>query len=97
MLTWPTKDPDELIDYTVNWADQVNGPRLILNELLTSCTFSVVSGSVTINRQSFVATGLGTVWLQGGTEGDMCVVLCRVVTNQGRNYDQSTKIRIRTR
>jgi hypothetical protein len=21
MLTWPTKDPDEVLDYKLNWAD----------------------------------------------------------------------------
>lgn len=95
MLSWPSKDPNEVLDYQVNWASADN-PRLETGETLLTSNFSVVSGDVVINSESFLATGLCTVWLSGGTADTACVILNRVTTSAGRTYDQSVKLRIRT-
>lgn len=94
MLTWPSKDPNEILDYQLNWADP-DDPRLETGETLLTSTFSVVSGDVVIDSSSFVGTGLTTVWLSSGTVGTACVILNRVTTSGGRTYDQSVKLRIR--
>lgn len=95
MITWPTKDPQEVLDYQLNWADQVNGPRLVTGELLTASTFILEQGTVVIQTQSFIAAGITTVWLTGGTTGEVCQLTNRVVTNQGRTYDKACRLRIR--
>jgi hypothetical protein len=97
VLTWPAKDPDEVLDYDVVWTD-----RLEDGEAILTSEFSVVSGTVTINT---VQTGVGfsgtvaKVWLQGGAAGEACVILNRMTTDNtpARIHDQSIKLRIRNK
>ncbi len=96
MITWPAKDPNEVLDYQLDWADADN-PRLVTAETLLTSTYSVVSGDVVINSSSFLASGLTTVWLSGGTVDTLCTILNRVTTSGGRTYDQTAKLRIRTK
>lgn len=96
MPRWPTKDPNEVLDYQINWADQDRDPCLEEGETLVSSTFSVVTGDVVIDSQDYVLTGLTTVWLSGGTDGERCEILNRVETSEGRIYDKTVKLRIRT-
>lgn len=94
MLTWPKKDPNEVLDYQLDWADE-DSPRLEDGETLVSSDFSVVEGTVVIDSESFAPSGLATVWLSGGAAGEKCVILNRVTTSEGRTYDQSVNLRIR--
>lgn len=95
MLSWPTKDPNEVLDYQLNWAN-ADDPRLETGETITSSTFSVEEGDVVIDSSSYVASGLTTVWLSGGTAGIRCTILNRIITSGGRTYDQSVRLRIRS-
>lgn len=95
MLTWPTKDPDEVLDYELDWADPET-PRLVSGETLLTSTWTVAEGDVVIDSDAFAPTGLATVWLSGGTAGQN-VLLNRVTTSGGRTYDQSVKLRVRSK
>ena len=95
MITFPAKDPEEVLDYQLNWADQVNGPRLVAGELLTGSTWVLDQGSVVIGVTSFTAAGVTTVWLSGGTIGELVILANTVTTNQGRTYEKTCKLRIR--
>jgi hypothetical protein len=95
MINWPAKDPDEVLDYQLDWADDER-PRLEAGETITSSAWSVVSGTVVIDDDDSVG-GVTTVWLSGGEAGEACVILNRVTTSEGRTYDQSCRLRIRTR
>ncbi len=90
MLSWPSKDPDEVLDYEIDWTD-----RLITGETITTSTFTVASGDVVKNSSAFVGP-ICTVWLSGGTAGTPCEILNRIVTSGGRTYDQTAKLRIRS-
>lgn len=96
MKSWPKKDPNEVLDYQVDWADE-DSSRLEDGETIVTSDFTVVEGTVVIDSEDFVATGLTTVWLSGGTDGEACVILNRITTSAGRTYDQSVKLRIRTK
>lgn len=96
MLTWPTKDPNEVLDYEVDWAAE-DEPRLETGETLVTSVFSVTEGTVVIDSDDFAPSGLATVWLSGGTDGEKCVILNRVTTSEGRTYDQSVTLRIRSK
>lgn len=86
----PTKDPNEVLDYQVDWSD-----RLGADEISTS-DFSVVSGTVTIDSEDSDTT-TATVFLSGGTLGETCQILNRIVTTGARTFDQTFSIRIATR
>jgi hypothetical protein len=87
VLAWPNKDPDEILDYIVDWTARLAGDTII------SSVFTVPVG-ITQNSAAFTATKT-TVWLSGGTLDSVYEVLNRVVTLGGRTMDQTVKIRIR--
>lgn len=96
MGTWPSKDPNEVLDYLVQWSNaDPELSRLDQGETLTASTFSVVEGDVVIDDDYFDAAGDATVWLSGGTAGLRCKVLNRVTTSANRIYDQTMIIRIK--
>jgi hypothetical protein len=96
MLQWPTKDPDEVLDYQLDWA-KAGESRLEDGETLVDSDFSIVSGTVVIDSSDFAPSGLATVWLSGGAAGEKCIILNRVTTSADRTYDQSVTLRIRSK
>ncbi len=95
MLSWPPKDPDEVLDYNVNWADPT-APVLADGETILEFEFFLADGSVTIDSQS-EADGICTAWVSGGVLGEVNVITNRVSTSGGRTYDQSVALRIRAK
>lgn len=89
MASWPPKDPDEVLDYQFDWSE-----RLEDGETISTSTFIVAAGTITLGATSF-AGGLTTVWLSGGTLGESCTITNRITTSGGRTYDESAKLRIR--
>ena len=91
MHVWPAKDPNEFLDYQVSWVD-----RLVTGETITASTFTVVSGDVTLSNPSY-ASGITTVWVASGTDGSTAEVLNRITTSAGRIYDETVKLKIRSK
>lgn len=93
---WPAKDPNEVLDYLVRWAN-----RMAAGDEISTVDFSVAEGSVALavgKPATFdVAAHTATVWLSGGTDGETCKVLCRITTTAGRTMDQTALLLIRTK
>lgn len=88
-LAWPNKDPDEVLDYVLDWSDRLDGDTIL------SSTWEVPTG---ITKDSDSATGdKATIWLSGGALGDNYTLVNRVTTAAGRTMDQSVKLKVRTR
>lgn len=86
---WPDKDPDDILDYQVNWA-----ARLLSGEAITGSTWVVPAG-ITQDDDEFTDT-TATIWLSGGTAGTTYNVVSRITTDQGRQMDQTTRIKVKT-
>lgn len=97
MLQWPEKDPNEVLDFELDWANP-DEPRLETGETLITSAWSVVTGDVVIDtgRTTFTPQGLSTLWLSGGTAGTKCILLNRVTTSEGRTYDKEVALRVKT-
>lgn len=91
MHVWPAKDPDEVIDYQFDWSD-----RLEDAETISSSAFSLAEGDVTLGAND-TAGAVTTIWLSGGTLGTVSIVTNRIITSEGRTYDESAKLRIRSK
>jgi hypothetical protein len=89
-LTWPDKDPDEVLDFQVDWSE-----RLDDGDVISTSTFTVPAG-LTLNSSSKTDTTT-TAWLQGGTLNSNYDVLNRIVTTGGRTMDQTIRLRIRAK
>ena len=89
MLKWPDKDPDEILDYQIDWTDRLAG------DTIASSTWVVPDGLTEASSSNTTATT--TVWLTGGTLDDDYEILNRITTTGGRTMDQTVKLRVRSK
>lgn len=87
-LKWPDKDPDDVLDYQVDWSG-----RLPTGDTISTSTWIVPAG-LTKDSDS-TSTKTTTIWLSGGTAGSTYSVTNRVVTTGGRTMDASVTLRLR--
>lgn len=92
IYTWPPKDPDEVLDYTHNWAS-----RLEAGETVTGVPEAVVAGDATlvVDETLMADATHQTVWLSGGTVGKTADISLRIDTSMGRTYEEGIKLPIR--
>ncbi len=87
-LSWPDKDPNERLDFHINWSNTLDG------DTITASDWIVPTG-ITQYSESATAT-VATVWLESGTEGERYSVLNRITTAGGRIFDQTVRLRIKS-
>jgi hypothetical protein len=92
---WDNKDPDEVVDYSLDWGGTSIKPGRSYGDVIMSSTWTVPVGLVK-NSDSFTATST-TIWLSSGTEGTTYKLNNRVVTSGGRTWDQTVKLKIKTK
>lgn len=87
-LTWPDKDPNEVLDYAIDWTARLDG------DTIAASTWIVPIG-ITRDSDSFSASAT-TIWLSGGDTGVTAghVLTNRITTAAGRIMDQSVTIRV---
>ena len=84
-----SQDPDEVLDYTLDWSDWLpNG------DVITSATATGEAG-LTVGATVSFTTTTTTVWLSGGTAGSEYDVSVHVVTTGGREGDRSITLQIK--
>jgi hypothetical protein len=88
-LRWPAKDPDELLDYSIDWTARLAGDTLSSVEWILP--------NELIEDHKSQSGAVATIWLGGGTLGIVHTVTCRVTTAAGRIMDQSALIKIMPR
>lgn len=88
-LVWPPKDPDELLDYRVDW-----GARL-LDDVISASVWEVPAG-ISGSPQTFT-DDTTTIWLSGGTLHETYSFVNRVQTTGGRVMDQTVRIKIKAK
>ncbi len=93
----PDKDPDSILDYTINWLTWLNG------DTIKTSTWTIPAG-LTIDPVGGETntTTTTTVWLSGGTAGTTYTILNRIITNgrvgidpTGRKQDRIFKIYVK--
>ena len=88
-ISWPNKDPNEVLDYTIDWDGRLGG------DTIASSAWTVPAG---ITKDSdTMADATTTIWLSGGTHNTKYTLENRITTEGGRTLDQSVKILIRNR
>ena len=89
-LVWPAKDPNEVLDYQIDWTKRLDG------DTISTSTYSVAVGTAVVDSSSKTTT-TSTVWLSGGTLDETCEILNRVVTAGGRTFDQTVRVKIKAK
>ena len=86
-LIWPAKDPQEVLDYEIDWTDRLAGDAIFSS----TWTRTGDDSALIIDSNSHDDTK-ATVWLSAGTLGKSYQLLNRVVTDGGRTMDQTVEI-----
>jgi len=80
------KDPQEVLDYQVNWSDWLD------TDTISTSAFVVQTG-ITKDSSSNTTT-TATVWLSGGTNGSRYVITNTITTSDGRTAERSFIIKV---
>jgi hypothetical protein len=99
---WPNKDPDEMLDYSVDWS------RFLGSDTISSVTWYVydendtkqqLSDSAVVNGLQFVTGTLSgqvaTARFSLGTNNVRYTVVCRINTGQNLQYERSIFLRVK--
>ena len=78
-LSWPFKDPDEVLDYQIDWTARLAG------DTISTSDWDVEAG-ITMNSESNTTT-TATIWISGGTSGEDYTFTNHIVTADGREED----------
>lgn len=91
---WPNKDPDEVLDYQINWVKRVQSSRTP-DDTIVGSTWIVPTG-ITKQSDTFTDTTT-TIWLTGGEDGETYEFTNRIVTTEGRTMDESVTVKVKER
>lgn len=86
-MTWQFKDPDEVLDYQVDWSTALGG------DTIASSVWTLPSG-ITQDSSTLNDTAT-TIWLSGGTDGSRYDLTNRITTAAGRTFEQHVSIFVR--
>jgi hypothetical protein len=81
------KDPDETIDYVLNWKAELYGDTIFTSEFELPDGLEEVSSSNTTNT--------ATIFVSGGSEGQTYRITNRIVTVGGRTRDRTINVLVR--
>lgn len=88
MKVW-TKDPDAVADFTIDWSTELAGDTITDSEWLD------ITAGITTDSRPDTHTGTSTtIWIGGGTLGEVYSLTNRVTTSGGRTFDQEVELRV---
>lgn len=90
-LTVDPKDPNEVLDYSVDWTTRLAG------DVIDSSEWILKSGDVVLGLDEFDSgSNISKVWVSGGTvEVGVAELTCRIMSVGGRTMDQTIKFKIK--
>jgi hypothetical protein len=86
---WPRKDPDEVLDYSVDWTNRLD------SDDIDTVVWTVPAGLTSVNETN--TTKIATIWLSGGAGSVTYELNCRVTTLGSRVFDQTCYLTVASR
>ena len=87
-LTWPNKDPADILDYQIDWSAALG------TDTISTSAWTVPAGFTITNQASTTTTT--TVWLSGGPAGVQRITN-RITTAGGRTIERSVQMTVEER
>ena len=102
-LKWPNKDPDELVDYSIDWSRfiapaTINSVTWYVNNNDAVKTELIPSGQVVHGLQLVSATNtdsVATARLGLGTDNIKYKLYCNITTSDGLIFERTVFLRVR--
>lgn len=99
---WPNKDPDESLDYSVDWSRFLNGATISLVTWYvddsSGVKTAIAAGQVVNGIQNIAQTisnGVATINLGLGTNNTEYKFTCRMVDNTGNIAERVIRLRVK--
>lgn len=86
MLIGAYKTPNEIKDYTIDWTETLADGEIIL---MSAWSAAAGIGINTPDPVIVIGGTATTVWLSGGVSGNSYLVTNTIITNGGREYEES--------
>lgn len=83
------KDPNAILDYTINWSRWLNG------DVISSILWTLPAGITDVGHTNSGSDM--TIWLSGGTAGVNYDIVGEIVTVGGRTDDRTLRIAVAER
>lgn len=92
------KDPDDVLDYAIDWTSRLDSSDTIVTSLyaIVDGGNGTVDGGIQIDSQS-VEGNKSIVWLSGGIDNTTATIRCRITTQGGRQRDLTAQLKIKTK
>jgi hypothetical protein len=87
-LKWE-KDPDEELDFTIDWGTNILTPDA---DAIETSTWITPDGITSLNETN--TDTMTTFWVGGGTLGEVYEIVNRITTTGGRIYDQTARLKV---
>lgn len=84
------QDPDDLLDYQLDWTSFLNAGETISSQTVTSSDPAFVVSNVS------ETSGIITYWVTGGVDGENYKVTCHVTTSAGREKEVADVFLVRS-
>lgn len=91
---WPDKDPNEVLDYDIEWAGTVDSPGRTYGENVIASTWAIVGSGLVEDSNSFT-TGRTKIWLSGGVVGTVYRLTNHITTDGGREMEKTATLSIK--
>lgn len=85
------KDPDEVIDYDLDWSRQLSRDA----DTIATSAWTVPSGITQDDSEN--TDTLAKIWLSGGTNGESYLLINHITTAAGRVFERTVKLRVKSR
>ena len=86
VLEWPPKDPDEILDFGIDWEQRLEGDFIETSEWLDRGLLEIITAWYDSKKTK--------VWIKGGKADTNYFVTNRVTTARGCIMDQTVTIAI---
>ena len=100
-LKWPDKDPDEQLDYSINWKPALGTDTIssvIWKIYDADCVLQTWSNSQIVNGLQLVSrtntTTVATIYLGSGTAFTTYKIVCQVTASDATIREQEVRIRV---
>ena len=82
-------DPQAKLDYAVDWSAWLQS-----GETISASTWTVPAGITEATPEPSNTATVATIWLTGGTAGQLYTVTNHITTSMGREDDRSLFLRV---
>lgn len=91
-LAWPFKDPDEVLDYRIDWTARLDTDSIVASTWVISGTDAALD-----EDSNLFSADLTTIWLSGGTVGVKYLLTNHITTAGGRQMDQTVALKVKVK